>query len=134
MLMMKTVSLLFVSILGFIFCAQCQLSDTLSAKVLWIKNLNRIYLIGIMPDVKSADTIIMVSEVKKRKRRKREELKVGDTYTWAIQQAYQIAYGPTKWSVQYGDVVVWTNKEPFKKQPRLCLNCNGKYISYLYRK
>jgi hypothetical protein len=128
--MMKKMTLIFAAIFGFIFCAECQSPDTLSAKVLWIKNLNKIYLIGIMPDVKSSDTIVVVSEVKKRKRKKREELKVGGKYTWAIQQAYWIASGPTKWSVRYGDVV-WTNKEPLKKQPRLCLNCNGKYISPL---
>jgi hypothetical protein len=117
--------------LGLILCAQCQSSDTLSAKVLWVKKIKHVYLVGVASAFKPSDTIIVVSEVKKCKRRKHEELKVGNTYAWAIQQAYQIAYGPTKWSVQYQEVVVWTSKEPLKKQPRLCLNCNGKYISPL---
>jgi hypothetical protein len=131
---MKKMSLIFAVFFGFIFCAQCQFSDTLSAKVLWIKNLNGIYLIGIMPDVKSADTIVMVSEVKKRKRKESEDIQVGRTYVWGINAEIQASWEPKNFSVSYQGVIVWTREDRFKKQPRLCLNCNGKYVSYLYRK
>jgi hypothetical protein len=45
-------------------------------------------------------------------------------------KSYKLKRKRKKWYIQYRDVV-WTNKEPFKKQPRLCLNCGGKYISPL---
>jgi hypothetical protein len=125
--------LTFVSMLSLIFYAQCQYSDTLSARVLWVKKIKHVYLIGVIPDHKSADKIIVASELTDSLNKKGEQIKVGKTYIWVIQEAYQIAYGPTKWSVTYGDTVVWTNKEPFKKQPRLCLNCNGKYIRTLQK-
>jgi hypothetical protein len=85
---MRKLCLSFVAILFFIFFGQCQYwdSDTLSAKVLWINNLNKIYIIGIMPDVKFADTIIVVSEVDKCIKGKANEIKVSGTYTWAVRQ------------------------------------------------
>ena len=67
---MKKINLVFAAMFGFIFCAECQSPDTLSAKVLWIQNLNKIYLIGIIPNFKSSDTTTVVSEVKKRNRKK----------------------------------------------------------------
>jgi hypothetical protein len=126
---MKKMALVFAAIFGFIFCAQCQFSDTLSAKVLWVKN---VYLIGVMPDHKSAGKIIVASELTDSLDKKGEQIKVGKTYTWAIKEPIVFAWGSMDTWVEYGGVRVWTSKKPLKKQPRLCLNCNGKYISSLY--
>ena len=125
---MKIISLLFVSMFGLLFGAQCQFCDTLSAKVLWLKKIKQVYLIGVMSDHKPTDKIIIASELIDSLDKKGDQIKVGKTYMWAIKKPIVFAWGPTETWVEYGGARVWSNKKPLKERPRLCLNCNGRNI------
>jgi len=59
----------------------------------------------------------------------RRKLQVGATYLFAVEEDIIIASPPKSLSVlKYHNIVLWTNKEPYKLKPRLCTNCIGDYI------
>lgn len=125
---MKILCLLVVVILGFLFNVQAQDVDTIVAKVISVKILKSGYLIHIIPEEGGANEIIVASEISDSLKMKGNEIAKDKSYTWVIHAPIIIAYGPKNLAIEYGGEVVWTSKQTIKEQPRLCLNCNGKFI------
>lgn len=126
---MKKIILILSIILSFSFNSKCQSNDTLSAKIIWIKNLKECILIGIVSNCNMADTSVLISAINKNiDAKKGRKIKVGQLYIFAVEKDIVIASPTKKMSVKFKNTIVWTNKEPYKLKPRVCLNCFGQYV------
>jgi len=126
---MKGIVLVLFTIFYFSFTAQCQSNDTLLGKIVWIKNLKECLLIGVVSSSDVTDTSVVISDLTRELiKRKGREMRIGQTYEMAVEENIIITKLTGKVSVQFKNTIVWTNREPFKLKPRLCLNCIGRYI------
>ncbi|CAL1519019.1 hypothetical protein [Chitinophaga sp. MM2321] len=126
---MRKIILVLYIIFNFSYSSQGQTNDTLSAKVIWIKNLKECLLIGVVSSCNMTDTSVLISAINGNTNiRKGEKIQVGQTYILVIEKDIVIASPTKRMSVKFKNTIVWTNEEPYKLKPRLCLNCIGEYI------
>ncbi|RAJ83453.1 hypothetical protein CLV59_103421 [Chitinophaga dinghuensis] len=126
---MRKICLVLSIIFSFSYSSQGQTNDTLSAKVIWIKNFQECSLIGAVSSCNAIDTSVLISTKNiNTNLRKERKIQVGQTYTFFVEKDIVIASPTRRMSVKFKNTIVWTNEEPYKLKPRLCLNCIGEYM------
>ncbi len=127
--MKKTILILY-AILYFCYGSKSQSNDTLPAKVIGIKKLKECFLIGVVSSCNVTDTSVLISAISgKTITNKKEKIQVGRTYIFAVEKDIVIGSPTKKMTVKFKNTIVWTNEEPYKLKPRLCLNCIGEYTN-----
>lgn len=120
------------TILIFSNSAKSQEHDTLSVRIIWIKNLKEFILLGAVTTYDMKDTSILISDKNDNKGIKNvKKIKIGNSYLLDLENRIDFASPTNTFSVYHKDIIVWTSKEPFNRQPRICLNCRGEYVKQL---
>ena len=123
-------------ILGFFFLisinqAFSQDRDTVVAMVINIQDLKVCNLIQIVLSQMTQDTITIVSPNENPKTRGSRQLNINESYTFVIDKPINVAsLKRGQFHIEHNGVTLWTNAEPYSRQPRYCRNCAGNYINY----
>jgi len=126
---MKRIALMLCAFFCFSYTAKCQVIDSISGRIESIRSLNELLLITLVSSDNVTDTCVVISAPESKLATKpKAKMKIGGTYTFAVEKNIVTTKLKGRFSVQYNNTVVWTNKEPYKLKPRLCLNCMGEYI------
>jgi len=127
---MKRLILFLFVILSFSYTSICQSNDTLSAKIIWIKNLKECLLVGVVSSCNVTDTSVLISPINNNINIKNwRKMQLGQTYIFAVEKEIVIASPTKKMSVNFKNTIIWTNKDPYRLKPRLCLNCIENYVN-----
>ena len=104
--------------------------DTFCARVLWTKDFTTCLLLYVVPSHNPSDTSVLISG-KGEIVNDGDRLKIhaGGTYEFIVEKDTPLGSPTKRISVSYRNTVVWTNKEPYKMKPQLCLNCTGEYVT-----
>ena len=110
-------------------------SDSLFARVIHIEEFKECYLISVVNRDTLKDTIYVVSEKEKVfDNAKMARMTVGENYYFIIEQALNLPSPPKHFSYECGKSILWTNKQPYSKLPRMGVNTKGEYIELLHKK
>lgn len=125
----ERILLLLLLVFNFSHRGRCQSNDTLVGRIIWVKNLKECLLIGVVSSSDVTDTSVVISDLTSGFNvEKKRKMRIGQTYKLAVEDKIITTKLTGKFSVQFKNTIVWTNKEPYNLKPRLCLNCIGQYI------
>jgi hypothetical protein len=127
---MKKLTFFIILIFNCTHNAISQSRDTISAKVIWVKNLKECLLIGVISPCDQKDTSVFISSQRSNiiKVMGSRKIEIGRLYIFAVEKEIPIGSPTKNMTVKFKNTIVWTNKESFRLKPRVCFNCFGTFI------